>query len=295
MHVTVVFLVSALLRARDAARESEARSRAFLASAAHQLRTPVAALGTSAEALLLEGASPGQERLLANVATEATRLGRLVASLLRTARLDQGEPLQPEPTRLAELCEAELDRVRQLSSLDWRLTVEPGAPSVVVVDPRAISEALGNLLDNARRHAATSVLAQLSADRGHVMIAVNDDGPGLPSGMESKAFDRFVTLDRRGGTGLGLAIARDLVRLQGGDLTYDHKAFRITLPRVEPERASADGPRHTPDGAPSASPVPGSAGRNTYPSPRSVWTRRPPSASSFLRKALTWTSTRLPW
>jgi len=65
----------------------------------------VAALGTSVEALLLEGASPAQERLLANVATEATRLGRLVASLLRTARLDQGEPLQPEATPLGELCE----------------------------------------------------------------------------------------------------------------------------------------------------------------------------------------------
>lgn len=263
VHVVVVFLVSALLRARDAARESEARSRAFLASAAHQLRTPVAALGTSVEALLLEGASPTQERLLANAATESARLGRLVASLLRTARLDQGEPLQPEPTRLGELCEAELDRVRQLSSLDWRLTVEPGTPPVVVVDPRAISEALGNVLDNARRHAGTSVVVKVSADRGHVMIEVTDDGPGLPSGMESRAFDRFVTLDGRGGTGLGLAIARDLVRLQGGDLTYDHKSFRITLPRVEAELASLDRPRHTPNGAPPGSPVPGRAGRST--------------------------------
>ena len=264
VHVTVVFLVSALLRARDAARESEARSRAFLASAAHQLRTPVAALGTSVEALLLSGASPAQERLLANVATEAARLGRLVASLLRTARLDQGEPLQPEPTGLAELCEAELDRVRQLSSLDWRLTVDAGTPPVVVVDPRAVSEALGNVLDNARRHAATGVVTRLSADRGHVMIAVNDDGPGLPSGLESRAFDRFVTLDGRGGTGLGLAIARDLVRRQGGDLIYDQKSFRIMLPRVEPEWPSTDRPRHTADGAPLGSPVPGAraAARN---------------------------------
>ena len=263
VHVIVVFLVSALLRARDAARESEARSRAFLASAAHQLRTPVAALGTSVEALLLEGASPSQERLLANVATEATRLGRLVASLLRTARLDQGEPLQLEPTCLAELCEAELDRVRQLSSLEWRSTVAPEMPPFVVVDSRAISEALGNLLDNARRHAAKAVAVQVSADRSHVMIEVSDDGPGLPSGLESRAFDRFVTLDGRGGTGLGLAIARDLVRRQGGDLTYDHKAFLIMLPRVEAESAWPPQRRHTPDGGALGSRVPGSAGRST--------------------------------
>lgn len=233
VHVTVVFLVAALLRARDAARESEARSRAFLASAAHQLRTPVAALGTSAEALLLEGSSPSQERLLANVATEASRLGRLVASLLRTARIDQGEPLQPEPTALAELCETELDRVRQLSSLDWRLEFAPATPAQVVLDPRAASESLGNLLDNARRHAVTAVVVRISADRSQILIEVIDDGPGLPSGAEARAFERFVTLDGRGGTGLGLAIARDLARRQGGDLSYERKAFRLTFPRLD--------------------------------------------------------------
>jgi len=237
VHVTVVFLVWALLRARDAARDSEARSRAFLASAAHQLRTPVAAVGTSVEALLLEGASPAQERLLANVATEATRLGRLVASLLRTARLDQGEPLQPRPTCLADLCEAELDRARQLSGVEWLLTVEPDARALVVIDPDATSEALGNLLDNARRHAASAVAVRLSADRGHVTIQVSDDGPGLPTGSEQHAFDRFVSLDGRGGTGLGLAIARDLIRRQGGDLTYHEKAFQITLPSAVSGRA----------------------------------------------------------
>jgi signal transduction histidine kinase len=259
VHVIVVFLVSALLRALDAARESEARSRAFLASAAHQLRTPVAALGTSVEALLLEGASPAQERLLANVARESSRLGRLVASLLRTARLDQGEPLRPEPTRLAELCDAELDRVRQLSSLEWRLDVEPGTLAAVLLDPRALAESLGNLLDNARRHAATTVAVRVSADRAHLLIEVSDDGPGLPAGAESRAFDRFVTLDGRGGTGLGLAIARDLVRRQGGDLIYDHKVFLITLPRVDVEARSLPPARYGSAGPPG--PRASSAGR----------------------------------
>lgn len=247
VHVTVVFLVAALLRARDAARESEARSRAFLASAAHQLRTPVAALGTSVEALLLEGSNPTQERLLANAASEASRLGRLVAALLRTARIDQGEPLQPEPTSPAELCEAELDRVRQLSSLDWRLELDPATPPRVVLDPRAAAESLGNLLDNARRHAVTTVVVRISADRGQIVIDVIDDGPGLPSGVEARAFERFVTLDGQGGTGLGLAIARDLARRQGGDLSYHHKAFRLTFPRIDAAPRPPDRPHRGTD------------------------------------------------
>ena len=261
VHVTVVFLVAALIRARDVARESEARSRAFLASAAHQLRTPVAAVGTSVEALLLEAATPAQERLLANVATETARLGRLVASLLRTARLDQGEPLQPEPTSLVELCEAEIERVRPLSTLDWRLEVEPTAPLFLLLDPRATSESVGNLLDNARRHAASTVALRVSADRSQVVIEVTDDGPGLPSGAEARAFDRFVSLDGRGGTGLGLPIARELVRRQGGDLIYDHKAFRLTLPRVDAERPSSPRAGLSRPGSPRASSIPGVVNR----------------------------------
>jgi signal transduction histidine kinase len=233
VHVIVVFLVAAVIRARDGARDSEARSRAFLASAAHQLRTPVAALGTSVEALLMENSRAVQERLLANAATEASRLGRLVASLLRTARLDQGEPLQLQPTDLGELCESELDRARQLSALEWRLQVEPGTPNVVMLDPEATSESLGNVLDNARRHAVAAVEVRISADRTYVAIEVVDDGPGLPSGAEAAAFDRFVTLDGQGGTGLGLSIARDLARRQGGELSYDRKRFVLALPRQD--------------------------------------------------------------
>lgn len=267
VHVIVVVLVAAVLRARDAARESEARSRTFLATAAHQLRTPVAALGASVEALLLEGANPVQERLLANAAKEATRLGRLVASLLRTARLDQGERLQLEATDLAGLCDAELERARQLASLNWHLDAT-GAPGPVMVDPRATAESLGNLLDNARRHARTSVTVRLSAHRGEVAIEVIDDGPGLPSGAESRAFDRFVTLDGQGGTGLGLAIARDLARCQGGELSYGRKAFVLTLPRVDaPTPQAADRPppprRSQRSGSPLAGPQPGGADRST--------------------------------
>jgi len=242
VHAIVVMLVTALLNALRSARESEARSRTFLATAAHQLRTPVAALSASVEVMLIQGTSPAHEQLLANVAGEANRLGRLVTSLLRTARLDQGEPLQWETVDVRRLCERELERRRQLSDVDWVLSVEHGTPTDARLDAEATQEALANLLDNARRHAASRIEVRLRPDRGGIAVEVTDDGPGLPSGFEERAFERFVTLDGRGGSGLGLAIARDLAQRQGGDVIYDRKAFILLLPhsangRSAPRRA----------------------------------------------------------
>jgi len=230
VHAIVVVLLGAVLEALRSARESEARSRSFLATAAHQLRTPIAALSASVEALLVEGSTPAQERLLANLAGEASRLGRLATSLLRTARLDQGEALRPRPTDVRELCQREVERVRQLSVAECRLVVEPGIPPVVVIDPDATSETLSNVLDNARRHALSLLQLRVSSEKDRLLFEVTDDGPGLPAGSETHAFDRFVTLDGRGGTGLGLAIARELAQRQGGDLGYARKAFVLDLP-----------------------------------------------------------------
>lgn len=239
VHGIVVLLVTALVRALRAARESEAQSRAFLATAAHQLRTPVTTLSVSVEAMVLEGLSPANERLLANVATEASRLGRLVTALLRTARLDQGETTSARLVDVVELCEQELARVRQLSVLEWALEAAADVPVVVEIDAEATAEALGNLLDNARRHAESRVVVRVATAPQSVTIQVVDDGPGLPSGSEQRAFDRFVTLDGCGGTGLGLSIAQDLARRQGGDLRYASKAFILTLPLTTGARATA--------------------------------------------------------
>jgi len=248
VHAIVVLLVASLLHALRLARESEARSRAFLATAAHQLRTPIAALRASAEALVVEGATPAQERLLANLAGEASRLGRLAAALLRTARLDQGEPVRPRPVDVRQVVLAEVERARQLSVAECRLAVDPRIPAVVVVDPDATAEAVSNLLDNARRYARAVIDVRLSAERGWLVIEVTDDGPGLPAGSETEAFQRFVTLDGRGGTGLGLAIARELTQRQGGDLGYAGKAFVLRLPLSEasgrrPDHGSPDAGR----------------------------------------------------
>lgn len=230
VHVIVVLLIAAVFEALRAATESDRRSRAFLATAAHQLRTPIAALGASVEALLLEGSTSSQERLLANVAGETSRLGRLAGSLLRTARLDQGEPLRPQTADLRALLRHEVDRAQQLSLAECRLTVQPDVPDHIVLDPDATAESVSNLLDNARRHATSLVELEVSVQAGKLVVVIRDDGPGLPTGAEEQAFERFVTLDGRGGTGLGLAIARDLAQRQGGDLTYRRNTFVLTLP-----------------------------------------------------------------
>jgi signal transduction histidine kinase len=241
-HGLVVLLLAALLEALDGARESEARSRSFLATAAHQLRTPIAALRASVEALLVEGSTPSQERLLANLGSEASRLSHMATSLLRTARLDQGEPLRPRPVNPADLAHREVGRARQLCVAECRVTIDPAIPPLVVLDADATAEIISNVLDNARRHAASLIELRMSTQRGRLLVEITDDGPGLPAGAETEAFERFVTLDGRGGTGLGLAIARELAQRQGGHLTYGSKAFVLDLPLRPAPGGHSEGP-----------------------------------------------------
>ncbi len=229
----VVALLAGLRDALASAHRSESQSREFLALAAHQLRTPVAGVRTSAEALLAAGATPAQEPLLMNLATESARAGRLVASLLRMARLDQG--IQDGDGRrsvdIARLCRYEAERVRgQAPRLRVDILAGADVPSVITANPDAIRDALANLLDNARRHAVSSIQIHVVANDRHVEVAVNDDGPGLPPGAEEHAFERFVSLDSHGGAGLGLSIARGLAASQGGSLTYRSGRFVLTLP-----------------------------------------------------------------
>jgi signal transduction histidine kinase len=228
----VVLLLAALRFAVDEARFAERRSQEFLKYAAHQIRTPLAGLQGSAESLILAGVSPSQERLLTHIVAESQRVGRLVAGMLRMARLDEHEPLPVCRVDPAALCQAEVDlaRGRARSGIEVALHVEPGTNLSVEVSPEATREALGNLLDNARRYAQTRVDVSLTSPDHRVMITVTDDGPGLAEGTEERAFDRFVSLDGQGGAGLGLSIARALITAQGGQLVYSQRRFIIGLP-----------------------------------------------------------------
>jgi len=227
----VVELVDRGRRQAAAARAAERRSRDFLASAAHQLRTPLAGVRSTVDTLLLDGdLSAHQEQMLIAVSREASRAGRHLASLLRVARLDQHEPMPLRRLPADLLLEEELERAAaRRPGLRWAL--EEGDDALeITCNPDSIGEAVANLLDNAGRHARSRVGARVRADGEHVEIVVRDDGPGIPGDSIETAFHRFVSLDQHGGSGLGLPIARGIAEAHEGSLEYRDGEFVLRLP-----------------------------------------------------------------
>ena len=228
--------------AEATARMSEARTRQFVADAAHELRTPLAGVQAVAEAAIAPGLpTEERERLHLLLLRESRRAGRLVDDLLVLARLDVGLDLRREPVDVLELTQAEAERLRLLAP-DRAVDVR-GEPVTVVGDAARLGQVLANLLDNARRHAGTHGRIGVSVTgNGWVTVLVTDSGPGIPPADRERIFDRLVRLDEArsddGGAGLGLAIARGIARAHGGELRCVEPpdrtgaAFALTLPHA---------------------------------------------------------------
>jgi two-component system OmpR family sensor kinase len=217
------------------ARESEARTRRFVADAAHELRTPLAGVQAVAEAAVAPGLDAEErDRLHLLLLRESHRAGRLVDDLLALARIDAGIELRREPVELLALARTEADRVR-LRAPGREIEVS-GSPVTVPGDPVRLAQVLANLLDNAQRYGRVAVHVGPGAQ-----VQVSDDGPGVPPADRERIFDRLVRLDEArtahdGGAGLGLAIARGIARAHGGDLRCvappqgAGAVFALTLP-----------------------------------------------------------------
>ena len=225
---------------------AEARMRAFVADAAHELRTPVAGIRASADALVRADPSDEErERLSVHVVREAIRAGRLVDDMLTMARLDEGLSVAGRPVPVPPAVEAAVAQQRARTPGTRVVAEVRSAPPAVRADPDRLAQILDNLLQNAARYAASEVRVEAEpADAGSVRITVADDGPGVPDADRERIFDRLVRLDdgrdrQHGGAGLGLPIARALARAQGGDLVClpavpgAGARFRLTLPVVD--------------------------------------------------------------
>jgi two-component system OmpR family sensor kinase len=241
MAVAYDHMLDTLESALAGAQEAEERTRRFVDDAAHQLRTPLATIRGSVEALLQEQDPRIRDRLLANLVRETARSDRLLTSLLTMARLDQGRPVTLTPTDVGAICRDELGRILSLAPhLRVDVRSQPEARGRWLADEPAVREILANLLDNARRHAIGEVTVErrvvAGPDGDQLEIRVRDDGPGVPDGAEELVFERFATLDGKGGSGLGLPIARRLAQAQGGDVVLDGEgAFVLRLPARRPD------------------------------------------------------------
>ena len=229
--------------AESRAQQAEGRTRAFLADAAHELRTPITGVQAAAETLLHHGDRLDHEQrqqLEALLVREAQRAGSLVSHLLAAARLDAGIDLDRRPTSLGSLAAAALDRVRLLTPQATLTT--SGADLVADVDAGRVSSVLRNVIENAVRAAGPHGQVHVGlrqADHAAV-VEVWDSGPGVRTEDRERVFDRLVRLDHgrtsdTGGSGLGLAIARGYARAHGGDLVCadprgSGALFRLTLP-----------------------------------------------------------------
>jgi signal transduction histidine kinase len=223
LAVTLNSMLDRLTQARD-------RERAFVANVAHELRNPLASLRVQTDVNRRHGASDEDH---ADVAAELGRLSALVDDLLVLARLDAGEPL-PAPAPPAEPREV-LAEVGDSSTPS--VTVGDVDDGSLPMSRMELERVVGNLVDNARRHARTQVQVWFSHEAGAAVLAVADDGAGIPDADRERVFERFARLDDArardtGGTGLGLAISRELVRRRGGDLRLGTSSYGGLLAEV---------------------------------------------------------------
>ena len=219
--------------------------RLFIAEAAHQLRTPLAALHAQMEVALDEEDPAEQRRSLLAVLRNAEKLSRLVNQLLSDASvIHRSNVRQFQPVDLAELLSQALyDTVPQADPQpDVRLSLPAAAanPPRVMGDSLMLREAFKNLIDNALRHGATEdghIDVRLEADGADWRVIVSDQGPGIPPALANTAFERFARgpNPRSPGAGLGLSIIKRVVDIHQGRLVLSNRvggglAAAITLP-----------------------------------------------------------------
>ena len=215
--------------------ELESARRRFIATASHELRTPIFSLGGFIE--LLEDEELDEEtraHFLARLREGVERLGKLTTDLLDLSRIDAGAmALESEPTDVGNVAESVAGEfVPALAGHDSRLELQlPGEPVQALCDPGRLAQVVRILVDNAVAHTeeGTDAVITVGHRRERARISVTDFGPGLAKAELDRVFEPFYTSDGTRGAGLGLAIAHELAGRMGGELTVESRPGRTTF------------------------------------------------------------------
>ncbi len=241
--------------ALNARHSSEMRVRQFVADASHELRTPLASIRGYAELTRRsrEIAPPDIAHAMGRVESEASRMTALVEDLLLLARLDAGRPLDAAEVDLTRLAvDAISDAHAAGPDHRWNLELPDESVSIIGDGPR-LHQVLANLLANARTHtpAGTAVTVSLAVQGNSALLAVHDNGPGVPAELVPDIFERFSRGEQSrsrtaGSTGLGLAIVAAVVAAHGGRISVSSlpgdTTFTVMLPLQGNRQASSQTP-----------------------------------------------------
>ncbi len=211
-----------------------ADQRELLATVSHELRTPLGRLRVLAELLRDRGGDPGT---VDQVDREVVELDALVGELLASSRLDFGQ-LNALPLEACDLAARALERASQPAS---QLSVET-AQGALVGDATLLGRALANLLDNARRHGGGAQALRVLERQGQLAFCVDDGGPGLAPGEETRIFEPFyrrVHGGDGGSLGLGLTLVQRIARAHGGEAFAENLAGGGACVGFSVERSSA--------------------------------------------------------
>ena len=218
--------------------------RRFTADASHELRTPLAVVRGIGEAAMARRRSPAEyEEAIGSMLEEVDRMTGLVETLLRLSRADTGTiRLAREPLDLGQLAREVASSLGILAEeRNQRLALDITDGVVVPADRLVLREAVTNVLDNAIKYspAGSTIAVRVGWSGNQAVIAIEDEGPGIPPEHRERVFHRFFRIDEartrdRGGAGLGLAIAQWAVDIHGGEITVGQRPmggseFRIGL------------------------------------------------------------------
>ncbi|HZT66919.1 MAG TPA: HAMP domain-containing sensor histidine kinase [Acidimicrobiales bacterium] len=237
----LVSLAESINTMTDSLSRSRGLERQFLMSVSHDLRTPLTSIRGWAEAIA-DGAAVSDRRAAEVIGAEARRLERLVQDLLDLAKLDaRSFSLALRPTDVAEVLTDTAESFRPAAAdagLSLTVHADGDARLVARADPDRLAQVVANLVENAYKFASHRMAVTARSRGDWVVVAVEDDGPGVTAEDLPRLFDRLYQSGRsparQGGSGLGLTIVKELVAAMGGDVavespTSDGRGTRIVV------------------------------------------------------------------
>lgn len=238
---------------RSRVRDALLRERTLTADAAHEMRTPLAALRLQAQVARRAAEKTERDAALDELMAGADRAARMIDSVLALARLDAGAqgPASPREVRLGALANLVAAEFRAAAEMRGIAVVVQADASVVLGDEDVLAVALRNVLANAMRYARSRIAVEIRGAEGWASIRVIDDGPGFSEEDARRAFHRFFRGAERthsaDGAGLGLSLVLQIAKVHGGTARIVPPAdggavVEMRLPLALPREAGVPGP-----------------------------------------------------